>query len=332
MGKIAVVALGGNAILPKGSKGNIHEQFARTRESLSSVLHLLKRGYEIVITHGNGPQVGNELIKNELGLKYADVPDLPLGVIVAATEGWMGYMIEQSLQNILKKAGIDKNVITIPTQVIVSKDDPAWKNPNKPIGPFLSKEDAEVLQKRGIGVMEDAGRGYRRVVPSPFPLEIVEKNAIKRFLRDGGIVIAAGGGGMPVYIEKDGIYEGLEGVIDKDLASSVLGRDVGAHLLMILTPVPEVYIHFGTKKQEPLREVQVDEVEKYLREGEFPRGSMGPKIIAAIEFLKSSGEEVIITSVDYVDKALDAKRGTKIIKGNGFKQETIQFEKNKKEE
>jgi carbamate kinase len=325
MGKIAVVALGGNAILPKGSKGSIYEQFARTRESLSSVLHLLKRGYEIAITHGNGPQVGNELIKNELGLKYADVPDLPLGVIVAATEGWMGYMIEQSLQNILKKAGINKNVITIPTQIIVSKDDPAWKNPNKPIGPFLNKEDAEALQKRGIDVIEDSGRGYRRVVPSPFPLEIVEKNAIKRLLRDGGIVISAGGGGMPVYIEKDGTYEGLEGVIDKDLASSVLGRDVGAHLLMTLTPVPEVYINFGTNEQKALKEIRADEAEKYLRDGEFPKGSMGPKIIAAIEFLKSGGEEVIITSVDYVDEALEGKRGTKIVKGNGFKQEKIKF-------
>lgn len=325
MEKIAVIALGGNAILPKGSKGSIYEQFARTRESLSSVLHLLKRGYEIAITHGNGPQVGNELIKNELGLKYADVPDLSLGVIVAATEGWMGYMIEQSLQNILKKEGINKNVITIPTQIIVSKDDPAWKSPNKPIGPFLNKEDAEVLQKRGIDVIEDSGRGYRRVVPSPFPLEIVEKEAIKRFLREGGIVISAGGGGMPVYIEKDGTYEGLEGVIDKDLASSVLGRDVGAHLLMILTPVPEVYINFGTKEQKALKEVKTSEVEKYLRKGEFPKGSMGPKIMAAIEFLKSGGEEVIITSVDYVDEALEGKRGTKIIKGNEFKQEKIQF-------
>lgn len=328
MGRIAVIALGGNAILPKESKGTIHEQFARTRESLSSVIYLLKRGYEIVITHGNGPQVGNELIRNKLGLKYANVPDLPLGVIVAATEGWMGYMIEQSLQNILKMAGIKKEVVTIPTQVIVSKEDPAWKNPNKPIGPFLDNEEAKELQKRGIAVMEDAGRGFRRVVPSPFPLEIVEKEAIKRFLRDGGIVIAAGGGGMPVYIEKDGTYEGLEGVIDKDFASSVLGRDVGAHLLMILTPVPEVYINFGTEEQEPIKMIKADDAEQYLRQGEFPRGSMGPKIMAAIEFLKSGGEEVIITSVDFVDKALEGKRGTKIIKGIGYKQEIIQFKKN----
>lgn len=314
MKKIAVVALGGNAILPKGSYGDIYQQFARTRKSLVSVKYLLLHGYEIVITHGNGPQVGNELIRNELGLKYADVPDLPLGVIVAATEGWMGYMIEQSLQNILKRAGIKKEVVTIPTQIIVSKDDPAWKNPNKPIGPFLNGEDATELKKRGLAVKEDAGRGFRRVVPSPVPLEIVEKDAIKRFLKGGGIVIAAGGGGMPVYIEEDGTYEGLEGVIDKDLASSVLGRDIGANLLMFLTPVPEVYINFGTEKQKSLRKISVDEVGRYLQQGEFPPGSMGPKIEAAIDFLNSGGEEVIITSVDYVDKALKGDTGTKITK------------------
>ncbi len=320
-----MVALGGNAILPKGSYGDIHEQFARVRVSLASVRYLLDRGYEIVITHGNGPQAGNELIRNELGLKYADVPNLPLGIIVAATEGWMGYMIEQSLLNILQKSGIKKKIVTIPTQVIVSKDDPAWKNPNKPIGPFLGSEKANELKKCGIAVMEDAGRGYRRVVPSPIPLEIVEKNAIKRFLKDKGIVIAAGGGGIPVYIEDDGTYEGLEGVIDKDLASSILGKDIGADLLMILTPVPEVYINFGTEKQKPLRKITVNEAEQYLRQGEFPRGSMGPKIKAAIDFLNSGGEEVIITSVDYVDEALKEKRGTKIIKGVGYKQKTIQF-------
>lgn len=313
MSKIAVVALGGNAILPKGSRGDIYSQFARTRESLISVKHLLLSGYEIVITHGNGPQAGNELIRNELGLKYADVPYHPLGIIVASTEGWMGYMIEQSLQNILKKSGIEKEVVTIPTQVLVSKDDPAWKNPTKPIGPFLKKEEAEVLRRRGISMMEDAGRGYRRIVPSPVPLGIVEKEAIKRFILDKVIVIAAGGGGMPVHIEKDGTYEGLEGVIDKDLASSVLGRDIGANLLMILTAVPEVYIGFGTVKQSPLRRISIGTAERYLERGEFPPGSMGPKIKAAIEFLRSGGEEVIITSVDYVSEALQGRRGTKII-------------------
>ncbi|MCK4421054.1 carbamate kinase [candidate division WOR-3 bacterium] len=314
MGKIAVVALGGNAILPEGSPGDIHSQFARVRESLKSVKFLLEREYDIVITHGNGPQAGNELIRNELGLRYADVPDLPLGVIVAATEGWMGYMIEQSLQNILKKAKIERDVVTIPTQVIVSRNDPAWSNPTKPIGPFLNKEEAESLRKRGITVIEDAGRGYRRVVPSPIPLEIVEKDVIKRFLRANVIVIAAGGGGIPVYISCDGTYEGLEGVIDKDFASSVLGKDIGAHLLMILTAVPEVYLNFGREDQKALSRISIDEAEGYLNRGEFPPGSMGPKIKAAIEFLRFGGEEVIITSVDCVDKALEGKSGTRIVK------------------
>ncbi|MEA1913000.1 MAG: carbamate kinase [candidate division WOR-3 bacterium] len=314
MGKIVVLALGGNAILPKGSNGNIHSQFAKVRKSLNPVKYLLDKGYDIVITHGNGPQAGNELIRNELGVKYMGIPELPLGVIVAATEGWMGYMIEQSLQNTLKRNGIKRKVVTIPTQVIVSKDDPAWDNPTKPIGPFLNKEEVSELKKMGIAVIEDAGRGYRRVVPSPTPLEIVEKDSIKRLLKQKTIVIAAGGGGMPVYIEEDGTYEGLEGVIDKDFASSVLGRDVGANLLMILTAVPEAYINFGTKRQKPLREITVIEIENYLKRGEFPPGSMGPKIKAAIDFLRSGGEEVIITSVEFIPEALEGKRGTKIVR------------------
>lgn len=314
MSGIAVLALGGNAILPQGSSGDIHAQFSRVRESLDLVKILIDKGYELAITHGNGPQAGNELIRNELGLLYADVPDLPLGIIVAETEGWMGYMIEQSLQNLFRKSGIKKEVVTIPTQVIVSRNDPAWDNPTKPIGPFLSEEEAESLRKRGIKVVNDAGRGYRRVVPSPEPLEIVEKDAIKKMLSAGMVVIAAGGGGMPVYLEDDGTYEGLEGVIDKDLASSVLGRDVDAELLMILTTVDEVYINYGKEDQQPLRKVTVEEMEEYLEKGEFPPGSMGPKIRASIDFIRGGGKEVIITSVDKVEAALKEESGTRIIK------------------
>lgn len=312
MAKIAVLALGGNAILPKNSSGDIHSQFSRTRESVGAVIHLLKEGYDPVITHGNGPQAGNELIRNELGINRAGIPELPLGIIVAETEGWMGYMIEQSLQNILKKNGINREVVTVPTQVIVSKEDRAWENPTKPVGPFLTEEEASSLQKRGISVIEDSGRGFRRVVPSPKPLEIVEKHPIKLLLKNNTIVIAAGGGGMPVYRESDGTLEGLEGIIDKDFASAVLGKDVNADLLMILTAVPEVYINYKKENQKPLRKITIEEAEKYLEEGHFPPGSMGPKIKAGINFIRNGGEEVIITSVENVKSALRGKSGTRI--------------------
>ncbi len=309
--KKAVVALGGNAIIPKGSSGDIHEQFANTRKSLAPIVKLIKEGYMLAITHGNGPQAGQEVIKNELG-ESAGIPPLPLGVIVAATEGWMGYMIEQSLQNRLIREGINRQVVTIPTQVIVSKNDPAWKNPTKPIGPFLEYEEAMRLKERGIAVMEDAGRGWRRVVPSPIPLKIVEKDVIKKLVEEGVIVIAAGGGGIPVYIEEDGTYEGLDGVIDKDLASAVLARDIGASILMILTGVDKVYLNFNTPSQAPIDTMTPEEARKYMEEGHFAPGSMRPKIEAAIKFIEWGGEEVIITSLEKAYEAITGEEGTRI--------------------
>jgi len=308
--KKAVIALGGNAILPKGSSGDIHEQFANTRKSVKSILRFLNEGYRIAITHGNGPQAGNELVRNECARDI--VPELPLGVIVAATEGWMGYMIEQSLQNALIKNGINREVVTIPTQIIVDRDDPAWNNPTKPIGRFMTEEEARVLMERGIPVVEDAGRGWRRVVPSPDPKEIVEKNVIKELVESGHIVIAAGGGGIPVYIEEDGTIEGLDGVIDKDLASAVLAKDIEADILVILTAVPSVYLNFGKPDQRPLRELKLAEARKLLAAGEFPKGSMGPKIEAACRFIEYGGKEVLITSLDTVDTALAGNEGTRI--------------------
>ncbi len=311
--KTIVVALGGNAISQQFEEGNIHQQFANTRKSLLGVVELVARGYRVLITHGNGPQVGNALIRVEESRRF--VPMLPLGVIVADTEGGMGYMIEQCLQNKMHDRGIHKEVATIITQVLVDPDDPSIKNPTKFVGPFYKEEQVkELIKKRKWVMKEDPGRGWRRVVPSPIPLEIVEKNIIKLLLEKDVIVIAAGGGGIPVYIDpKNGWLEGIDAVIDKDLASAVLARDVGAHELMILTAIEKVALNFGKPDQRFLDTMTVAEARKYMEEGHFPRGSMGPKIQAAINFLESGGERVIITSIEKSVDAIEDLAGTKII-------------------
>lgn len=309
--KKAVVALGGNALIKKWQKGDIHEQFANARESLSGIVDLIKEGYKIAITHGNGPQAGAELIKNECAKK--EIPTLPLGCIDAETEGWMGYMIEQSLQNRLKRDGIKRKVVTIITQVIVERNDPSLTVPTKFVGPTYEKDEIEDLIKKGWIIKEDKSRGYRRVVPSPIPKEIVEKDAIKHLVDSKIIVIAAGGGGIPVYIEEDGTFEGIDAVIDKDRASAVLAKDIDAELLVILTDIDAVYLGFNTKNARPIREMDIKIAEKYLKAGEFPPGSMGPKIEAAINFLKSGGKEVIIGSVHKAKSAVDKLSGTLII-------------------
>jgi carbamate kinase len=311
MSKTAVVALGGNAIGTTGRE-DIHQQFANTRKSLSGILELVKEGYQLAITHGNGPQVGNALLRVERTMDT--IPALPLGVIVADTEGGMGYMIEQSLQNKLHREGISRKVVTIVTQMIVDRNDPSILNPTKPIGPFYTKEQAERLAKiNGWIIKEDAGRGFRRLVPSPIPTEIVEKDIIKFLVQSGTIVIAAGGGGAPVYVEEDGTYEGVDAVVDKDRASAVLARDIGAEALVILTSVDKVCLNYMNPDERPLSWVSVTEVKRYMAEGHFPQGSMGPKIGAAIQFLEAGGKQVIITSPGLIKEALEGKAGTKII-------------------
>jgi carbamate kinase len=314
--KTAVVALGGNAITKKGEEDTVARQFANTRESLEGIVHLIKDGYNLAITHGNGPQVGNAILRVELARGKA--PILPLGVCVADTEGGMGYMIEQSLENRLKKEKIKRDVATIVTQVIVDKDDPSITHPTKFIGQFYTKEEAKKLAKEnGWVVKEDRGKMWRRVVPSPIPLEIVEKKTIKTLVQNGVIVIATGGGGIPVYVENDGKFEGVDAVIDKDRASAVLARDIGAELLLILTEVEKVALNFGTLLQINLNKLTVDEAKKYLREGHFPPGSMGPKIEAAIQFLESGGKEVIITSIPKAYDSVKKKNaGTRIVRGS----------------
>ncbi|MFQ5604383.1 MAG: carbamate kinase [bacterium] len=311
-GTVAVVALGGNSITREFEEGNITQQFANTRQSLIGVLELIKKGYRIAITHGNGPQVGNYLIRVEETRHL--VPPLPLGIIVADLQGGMGYMIQQSLQNKLHLRGIEREVATLLTQVIVDKDDPSIVNPTKFVGPFISKEDIhEVVTKRGWVVKEDPGRGYRRVVPSPAPLEIVEKDTIRDLINNDVILICSGGGGIPVYVTPQGTYEGVDAVIDKDLAAAALARDIGAEDLYILTAVEKVALNFRKPDEILLDKLTVEEAKKYLAEGQFPMGSMGPKVQAAINFLETGGKLVVISSIEKTREAIHGETGTRIV-------------------
>lgn len=307
----AVVALGGNAISRKGEDDTIANQFRHTRASLAAIVPLVKRGYNLAITHGNGPQVGNLLLRVDLARGKA--PILPLGVCVADTGGGMGYMIAQSLQNRLLQEGIDRAVATIITQVIVDRDDPALTDPAKYIGQFYTEEEAgRFATERGWVVKQDGDRGWRRVVGSPVPRGIVEGPVIRAMVEGGTIVIAAGGGGIPVSVEADGSHEGIDAVIDKDRASAVLGASIGADTLIILTNVDRVALNFGRPDERALDHLTLAEARRYLAEGHFPRGSMGPKIEAAIQFLESDGRLVIIGSIDQAAAALDGDAGTRI--------------------
>ena len=307
--KTAVVALGGNAITRKGEADDIHRQFANTRKSLDPIVELIREGYNLAISHGNGPQVGNALLRVELAKDIT--PFVPLGVLVADTQGSMGYMIAQSLENRLKREGIHQKVCTVITQVIVDRDDPSIKNPTKFIGQFYSEEEARKLASQlNWVVKDDAGRGWRRVVPSPKPLDIVEGVIIRNLVRGGVIVIAAGGGGIPVYVENDGTYEGVDAVVDKDYASAVLGNAIGAELLIIVTNIDKVYLNFGSPDQKPLDRIAVGEMEKLVHQGHFPYGSMGPKVSAAIKFIKGGGKKVVITSIENAYSAVAGSTGT----------------------
>ncbi len=311
--KTAVVALGGNAITREGERDTIPRQFANTRESLSGIVELIKDGYNLAITHGNGPQVGNAVLRVELAKGKATY--LPLQICVADTEGGIGYMIEQCLGNRLKDEEIKRDVVTIVTQVVVDENDPSIKNPTKFIGQFYSKKQAQIfIEERDWIMKEDSKRGWRRVVPSPVPLEIVEKKTIKTLVDKGIIVIAAGGGGVPVYKE-NGELIGLDAVIDKDRASAVLARDIGAELLLILTGVEKVALHFGTREQKNLNILSLKDAKRFLATGHFPPGSMGPKIEAAIQFLESGGREVIVTSIKKAYQSVKKKAGTRIVYG-----------------
>lgn len=315
MKKTAVLALGGNAIIKAGEKGTISQQFANTRDSLGGVVELISQGYKLAITHGNGPQVGNMLRQQEAGEKEGIAP-LPLGVLNAATEGTMGYMIEQSLQNKLLLSGINKQVITIISQVVVDKNDPSMLNPTKYVGStyYTAEQAAQLRQELGWTLKEDAGKGWRRVVPSPYPTRIIPADTIKELVDRGEIVIAVGGGGIPIYIEENGTYEGVDAVIDKDFASMLLALNIEADLFVILTGVDKVSVDYGKPTQRDLDSMTVTEARHYYDESQFPAGSMGPKIMAAIDFLARGGNEVLITSIDSIVDAFAGKTGTRIVK------------------
>ena len=311
MKKRAVIALGGNALIKEGQKGTIYEQFSNTRKSAKSIVQMIKNGWDVVITHGNGPQVGAILLQNKEAKNIT--PSMPLGICVAESEGLIGYMIQQCLSNTLKREHIDKSVIALITQVIVDEDDPSLSHPTKPIGPYYTEDDAKQMEKDGIKMIKQP-RGWRMVVPSPDPQRIVESHIIRQMLDDGIIVIASGGGGMPV-VEKEGWgLTGLEAVVDKDLASERLAEAIDADLLLILTEVEKVFLDFGTPDQKALDKVTLNELRKYYKEGQFPEGSMAPKILSAIRFLEAGGQKVIISHIDKGWEAVQEKTGTHIVK------------------
>jgi len=313
MAKVAVVAVGGNSIIKPGQKGTIPEQWEAAKETSEHIAGMIEQGYNVIITHGNGPQVGNILLRAELSSHQ--LPSLPLDVCGADSQGAMGYMIQQLLGNILKERKINKPVVTIVTQVAVAEDDPAFKNPSKPIGPFYDKEKAaRYKEEEGWDIVEDAGRGYRRVVASPIPIEIVEENAIKILIEAGYILVAVGGGGVPVIKKTDGSYKGVAAVIDKDYASALLASNINADLFMISTAVEKVCLNYNKPDQKEIDKMTLSEAKQYLAEGHFAKGSMGPKIQAIIWFLERGGKEAIVTCPEAIERALNGETGTRIVK------------------
>lgn len=311
MTKTAVIAIGGNALIKGKQHQTVPDQFATAAETCAHIADIVQQGWRVVITHGNGPQVGFILLRSELASHVLHT--VPLDSCGADTQGALGYMIQQLLGNRFRKAGVDVPVTTVVTQVIVERDDPAFQNPTKPIGPFYDEEKARVQEReQGWAIVEDSGRGWRRVVPSPIPREIVELRAIKALLQGGFVVIGVGGGGIPVVRDGNGDLHGVEAVIDKDYASSLLASDIDADLFLISTAVDKVYLNYGQPDQVPLDHMTVDEAKRYLEEGHFPPGSMGPKIEAVIQFLEGGGKEALITSPENLARALREETGTRI--------------------
>jgi carbamate kinase len=307
-----VLALGGNALIRPGDRGTLEEQYGRISEAMAHTADLLTAGFAAVITHGNGPMVGNLLLQMECA--RALVPPMPLFISDADTEGSLGYLIQQCLVNELHRRGLPRQVATVVTQVVVSAVDPAFQAPDKPIGPFYPAGEAARLQtEQGWQLVEDAGRGWRRVVPSPQPLTIIEQDIISYLLQGGIIVIAAGGGGVPVIRRPDGDLRGVEAVIDKDRAAAVLAREIAADLLIFLTAVDYVYLDYGQAGQRPLPTLTRAEARKYLADGQFAPGSMGPKIESALDFLSQGGRRVLITQPENLAAALQGRTGTHIL-------------------
>ncbi len=304
-----LVALGGNAILQHQERGTADEQLSNIRRACVYLVEIIEGGHRIAITHGNGPQVGDILLKDEMAKEV--LPQMPLDVCGAESQGMLGYMISRSLREELGRRGIDPKVATVLTETLVDPNDPAFKAPSKPIGPFYTETEASKLrQEKGWTVVNDSGRGYRRVVPSPRPLSVVEAPVVSQLFDSGIIVIAAGGGGIPVVSLSDGSTKGVEAVIDKDLTAAVLAADIKADMLLILTDVENAFVDYGRPSARPLTRVTRTEIEGYLKKGQFAAGSMGPKVEAAISFLDSGGKVAVITSLERASGAVELREGT----------------------
>ncbi len=310
---IALVAFGGNALIPRDQEGTQTEQLENSDKLAEIICGIVQKGYDLILVHGNGPQVGNILIQVEEAV--TKVPPYSLDVCVAQSEGSIGYILEKSLMNTFERKRIRKEIVSILTEVEVQKDDAAIRNPTKPIGPFYTRYRAEYLQaQKGWKMVEDSGRGYRKVVPSPKPISILKIDIIKDLIQKGYLVIAAGGGGIPVFRDRKGKIHGIEAVIDKDYAAGIIAKEVGVDLFIILTDIDEVYLNYGTRNQKAIRSMNVAQARKYLREGQFPSGSMGPKIEAAVDFVAQSSREVLISSIEKISDAMKGKAGTLIKK------------------
>jgi carbamate kinase len=310
--KLAVVAFGGNALLRPEDRGTQEEQIARAKQAARWLAEIVRYGYKLIVVHGNGPQVGNILVQAEEA--STKIPPQSLDVCVAQTEGSIGFVLQQAIRNRLESIAVGGEVATILTEVEVDVNDPAFKRPTKPIGPFFTRYRAEALERDlGWTMREDAGRGWRHVVPSPRPLRILNIKTVARMLDSAAVVIAAGGGGIPVVRGRDGQWRGIEAVIDKDFASSLLAADLNADLFVILTGVPKVALDYGKPTQRFVDRMTIAEAEKHLADGQFPAGSMGPKIESAVQFVRAAKKQVLITDVDVLREALEGKDGTVVV-------------------
>lgn len=312
MGKRIVIAVGGNSLVQDKEHQSISDQYNSVVKTVKNIVGFIRDGHEVVVTHGNGPQVGFILLRSELSRLH--IHPVPLDSCVADTQGAIGYNFQMAFANEFKKFGIDKSAVTIVTQVVVDRNDPAFKNPSKPIGQFYSEADADIRKKSdGWNMAEDAGRGWRRVVASPEPKEILEIKAIEQLVKNGVIVIAAGGGGIPVVKNDNGDFQGVAAVIDKDYASSLLASNISADVFAVSTAIDKVYLNFGKSDQKAVDKMTVEDAKRYIDEGHFAKGSMLPKIKAIINFLENGGKEAIISDPDHLEAAVAGTAGTRIV-------------------
>ena len=314
--KTIVIALGGNAILSEGDTGNVEQQVLNMELACRQLAPLIRSGNRVVITHGNGPQVGNLLMQQEES--GPEIPQQPLDICVGMTQGQIGAMLQQVLDKILRNEGIQRDVVTLLSHFVVGEDDPDFSQSSKPIGPFLDARSKKRYEDRGHTILEvhpGSDRPFRRAVPSPMPLRLLERRSLRALVKQGAIVIAGGGGGIPVVLEADGSYRRVEAVIDKDLAGEKLAESVGADIYLVLTDVESVSLDFGTERQRPIREITVSQAREHYREGQFARGSMAPKVLGCIQFVEFGGERAVITGLNRAEEALAGRAGTHILPG-----------------